>query len=78
MDDRLHLNEVSANKLTGKKIEAYFTQGMHLDLIRECAGRPDRLLNAYLREETYKKKEVCYLEGLELIEDDGEFTLTEA
>lgn len=74
----VYFNEVSEHRLTGLKREAFFEQGMHLDLIRDCAGRPDRILNAKIREETRKNKVVCHLESLELIDSSGDdYALTQ-
>lgn len=74
----VYFNEVSDNRQTGVKIEAYYDQRMHLDLIRDHAGRPDRPLIASIREETTGNKVTRHLEALEIFKDgEEEFNLTQ-
>jgi hypothetical protein len=61
------------NKFPGKKIQAHFDQRLHIDLIRESAGRPDHLLTVLFREKIFNKKlnyEVVKIERQILSEAD--------
>lgn len=65
-DERIvFLKEVKEHKVTKNKYEAFFDQRLHQDLIRDAAGRPDRVLKFSLRKETTPKKIVLHVQHVE-------------
>jgi len=66
-DERIvFLKDVKDHKVTKNKYEAYFDQRLHQDVIRDAAGRSDRVLKLRLRKETTPKKVLLHVQHVEI------------
>lgn len=66
-DERIvFLKDVKEHVVTKNRYEAFFDQRLHQDVIRDAAGRPDRVLKLNLRKETTPKKVVLHVQHVEI------------
>lgn len=66
-DERIvFLKDVKDDMFTKNKYEAFFDQRLHQDVIRDAAGRPDRVLKLNLRKETTPKKVLLHVQNVEI------------